>query len=325
MAAGVPRNHHWVPQCYLKGFAKSRSKNAQLHVIDAVAQRHFTTVPRNVASARDFNRVEIDGVDPNRVEMDMAQFEGAVDKALERICRDRDILDAEDRNLVLNLIALLSVRTPSMREHIRQGYEQVLKRVMDLTLATKERYEASFASAAQAGAFDGEDMLPYETMRDFFDRDQYTITMPTTRHVRQEFDLVDTILPLLGRRNWLIVRAEPGTGGFITSDHPVILKWTEQRDRGLFHSPGFGLRGTEVIFTISHDLAIIGTFDDPPGTMDAGVREVALINGCIIGHNRRQIYARDDRFYYTVRDGKIHRGIDVLCDLPRPRSAHGKP
>jgi hypothetical protein len=92
MAAGAARNHHWVPQCYLKGFAKSRSKNALLRVLDAVAQRHFTTVPRKVASARVFNRVEIDGVDPNRVEMDMAQFEGAVDKALERICRNRQIL-----------------------------------------------------------------------------------------------------------------------------------------------------------------------------------------------------------------------------------------
>jgi len=84
------------------------------------------------------------------------------------------------------------------------------------------------------------------------------------------------------------------------------------------------LRGTEVIFTISHDLAIIGTFDDPPDTMDVDVREVAMINGCIIGHNRRQIYARDDRFYYTGRDGNIRRGVDALRDLPRPRSAYDK-
>lgn len=318
MANGVPRNHHWVPQCYLKGFAKSRSKNAQLHVIDAIAQRHFVTIPRNVASARDFNRVEIDGVDPNRVESDMAQFEGAVDKALERICRDGDIVSADDHNLVLNLIALLSVRTPAMREHIRRGYERVLKRVMDLTLATKERYEASFADAAKAGAFDGKDMLPYDTMRDFFDRDQYTITMPTTRHVTQEFDLVDTLLPLLGKRNWLIVRATSGTGGFITSDHPFVLQWTEHRNRGPFHSPGFGLRGTEVVFTITHDIAMIGTFDEPGGGFDAGEREVALVNGCIIGHSRRQIYARDDRFQYVGRDGNIHRGADVLRDLPPP-------
>ena len=324
MASGVPRNHHWVPQCYLKGFAKSRSKNAQLYVVDAVAQRHLMAVPRNVASARDFNRVEIAGVDPNQIESDMSHFEGAVDKALERICRDRDILNAEDRNLVLNLIALLSVRTPAMREHIRQGYKRVLKRVMDLTLATKERYEASFSSAAQARAFDGEAMLPYETMRDFFDRDEYIINMPTTRHVKQEFDLAGTILPLLGQRNWVLIRATPGTGGFITSDHPVILQWTELRDRRPFHSPGFGLHGTEVVFTISHDIAMVGTFEDPHDMIDADVQQVALINGCIIGHGKRQIYARDDRFKYVGRDGKIHRGIDALRHLPQLTNKRAK-
>jgi hypothetical protein len=36
--AGMARNHHWVPQSYLKGFSKGRSKNSQLHVVDAVAR-----------------------------------------------------------------------------------------------------------------------------------------------------------------------------------------------------------------------------------------------------------------------------------------------
>ena len=65
MVGNNARNHHWVPQCYLKGFAKSRSKNAQLHVADFEANRQFMTIPRNVAAAGDFNRIDIDGVNPN--------------------------------------------------------------------------------------------------------------------------------------------------------------------------------------------------------------------------------------------------------------------
>jgi hypothetical protein len=320
MASGIPRNHHWVPQSYLKGFTKSRRKNAQLHVVDAIERRHFSTVPRNVASARDFNRVEMQGLDPNQVETDMAKFEGLVAKALERICKDRAIDDPEDTNLVLNLIALLSVRTPNMREHVREGYERVLKRVMDLTLATKESYESAFANAAQVGAFGDTEMVPYGAMRDFFDRNEYTIAMPTSRHVTHEFDLVDSILPLLSKRNWRIVRAKPGTGGFITSDHPVILQWTEYRSRYPFDSPGFALPGTEVLFAVSHDVAMIGTFDKPAGMSDADVRIVALINGCTMSHSRRQIYARDDRFYYLGRDGEVRRGTHALRELPH---SHG--
>lgn len=319
--AGMARNHHWVPQCYLKGFAKGRSKNSQLHVVDGVAQRHFVTVPRNIASARDFNRIDIPGVAPDHIETTLAKFEGDVAKALTRICRDREILDPEDLNLTLNLIALLAVRTPGMREHIRQQQERILKRVMDLTLGTKQRYEASFSEAASDGAINGEEVLPYDQMQNFFDRAQYTITMPTTRHVSLELDLVKTILPLLSRRNWLLVRADPGTGGFITSDQPVVLKWIERRPRGPFDSPGFGLRGTEVIFTVSHDLALIGTFDDPSGTTDADEAEVALINGVIMGYSGRQIYARDDRFRYLRPDGEVRRGADALHDLPRPAPA----
>lgn len=42
------RNHHHVPQCYLKvkGFANSYGKDAQLYVVDMVRRRVFTTTRR---------------------------------------------------------------------------------------------------------------------------------------------------------------------------------------------------------------------------------------------------------------------------------------
>lgn len=323
MAGSSARNHHWVPQCYLKGFARSRSKNAQLHVHDFEANRSFVTVPRNVAAARDFNRVEIDGVDPNHVESGVAVFESSLDKALERICRDREVRDAEDINLVWNLIALLAVRSPGMRENIRRGHEQIMKRVLGLTLASKERYEASFAEAARAGAVNANDILPYERMRNFFDRDQYSLAVSTTHHVQQELKLAHSVLTLLGKRDWLLVRASPGTGGFITSDHPVVLRWTDPQEQA-FGSPGFGLRNTEVLFALSHDLAMIGNFDSGDSVIDADERQVALFNAAIIGHRGRQIYARDDRFRYMMRDGRLRRGSDVLRDLAN-RSAERRP
>lgn len=315
MTATMSRNHHWVPQCYLKGFTKGRSKKSTLYVTDFETGRQFPTVPRNVAAGRDFNRVEIDGISPDYVESGIAVFEGKLDKALERICREREIKDPEDLNLVLNLIALLAVRNPGMRENVRHGHEQVMKRVMDLTLATKERYESSFARAARAGALDAEDILPYERMREFVDRGEYTISVSTTHHVGQELKLVDAILPLLGQRKWLLARALLGTGGFVTSDHPVILQWADRPMTGKLGGPGFALRGTEVLFTVSHDLALIGTFEGPDGVVDADEKQVALMNGVILGNWQRQVYARDDRFRYRMRDGELRRGADALRHL----------
>lgn len=248
------RKHHWVPQCYLKGFAKSRSKKAKLHVIDAIAQKAFQATPRSVAWARDFNRIDVDKLPPNMIESGLSNFEGRVDRALERICIQRGFSNTDDRILVFNLIALLAMRNPRMRESWRQSQENVAKVIMDLTVSTKERYESSLASAKKAGVLSSGDDVTYEQAREFVARGEFKVDVPTTRHVDMEMKSVDTVLPLLLGRKWVLLIAPSNSGGFVTTDHPVVLQWTDTKDRGAFYPPGFGLRGTEVVFPLSHDL-----------------------------------------------------------------------
>lgn len=317
MASGA-RNHHWIPQCYLKGFAKSRSKNAQLFVTDAVNRTAFVTNPRNVASARDFNRIDAVGGDANHIESAYADFEGLAARALTRMDEKREFGDEEEHNLILNLIALFSVRNPRMRENVRRFHEQVAKQIMSLTVATKERYEASVASAIRSGDVPPNADVSYESVREFVESERYAITVPTTRHVETELQLVETVLPLLGDRSWLLLRAAVGSGGFVTSDHPVSLYWTGSRNRGAFYPPGFGLMDTEVLFPLSHELAMVRTFDGPHGIRDATAEHVALANGVTIRYGQRQIYARDDRFRYAFSEGDMQRGADLLRDFPDP-------
>ncbi|HWV17668.1 MAG TPA: DUF4238 domain-containing protein [Rhodocyclaceae bacterium] len=114
-------------------------------------RKTFVTAPRNVASARDFNRIDADGVDANHIESSYADFEGAAARALVQMDEKRGFGDEEEHNLVLNLIALFSVRNPRMRENMRQFHEQVAKQIMSLTVATKERYESSMVRAVRSG------------------------------------------------------------------------------------------------------------------------------------------------------------------------------
>jgi hypothetical protein len=51
------RQHHYVPQCYLKGFVKDRKK-PKLFVVDCKERRSFSTSPDNVAAERDFHRID---------------------------------------------------------------------------------------------------------------------------------------------------------------------------------------------------------------------------------------------------------------------------
>lgn len=313
---GEARNHHWVPQCYLKGFAKSPSKKAQLHVIDTNSRRSFIANPRNVASARDFNRISADGFTSTQIEEGYADFEGKLACALQRMWQDRQLGAGGDLNLLLNFVALLSVRNPRMRENVRGFHERVIKQMMHLTVATEQRYEATFGRAIKDGDIAPDSKVDYLAMKDFVDGEKYSITMSTTGHVERELHLVDTVLPLLGQRQWLLMRAAPDSGGFVTCDHPVCLIWSAQRDRGFFNSPGFGLKGTEVVFTVSHELAIVGTFEGPAGVRDITNEQVALVNGIMVAHSDRQIYSRDDKFFYALADGSVQRGADLLRNLP---------
>jgi hypothetical protein len=54
------RKHHYVPQCYLKGFTRHRD-DPKLFVIDAKERRCFRTSPANVAAERDFHKIDAEG------------------------------------------------------------------------------------------------------------------------------------------------------------------------------------------------------------------------------------------------------------------------
>jgi Protein of unknown function (DUF4238) len=53
-----PRRHHYLPQCYLRGFAETRDEGATLHAYDITETRWFATTSLKVGVRRDFNRVD---------------------------------------------------------------------------------------------------------------------------------------------------------------------------------------------------------------------------------------------------------------------------
>jgi hypothetical protein len=167
----------------LKGFCEKPQQECEaLRRVDKVSHTKFMASPRNVASARDFNRGDAEGVAPDHVESGYAKFESLLAPALRRTGDSRNFGNAEDHNLVLNLIALLVVRTPRMRENVRDFHERVARQVMSLTVANKERYESIFGRAVEDGYIDGDTLVSYDAMKDFVDRGQYTIEVGTTHH-----------------------------------------------------------------------------------------------------------------------------------------------
>jgi hypothetical protein len=186
---------------------------------------------------------------------------------------------------------------------------------MDLATATPERWDAHIRRAKKEGFLPGDAATDYEKMREFVKRGEYRIeTMPST-HLQMELQNFDKILPLIFNRKWMLFKAPAHRTGFLTSDHPVCLMWADPTKRGGFWPPGLGLPRTQLLFPISNELAAIGAFEIDETEMDVDELLISQINGEIILHATRQVYARDSDFLYKMQhNSRIMRGTELLTD-----------
>lgn len=309
------RNHHYLSQCYLKGFTKGKAKKSKLCVFDLKEKKFFETIPRNVGGIRDFNRVDIEGIDQNHVEQSLADFEGKAATALKKLEDTKDF-SGEVKNLILNLIALIAVRSPERREHMRTFEAQIAEQMMSLTLASKERWASQISQLKEDDPF-RESNVTYEEAKEFFEGKEYKINVAREHHIHMEMVQVEAMLPLLHGREWVLVEASDETGPFITSDNPVSLSWInpDQIPPVFRTSPGFGLKGTQVYFPVSQDLALMGEFAENSGVIKGTLDLVALCNSTMLQNVFRQVYAPKLGFKFYGKGGKILEGNRILREL----------
>ena len=311
----VARRHHTVSQCYLRGFLPARKK-PKLLVFDKITRRQFETSTEGVAVHKDFNRIEVDGLEADALEHDLSHFEGLLAAALRRIIEAQSIADPEDLNILLQFIGMLMLRNPRLRETMRKFHEDIAKSMMELSLATKERWEEQIAEVKAAGGLKDEPQISYEDMKRFVEKGDYKIDLRNEYQVGLELSTMDKILPILFERNWVLLKAPKGSGGFVTSDHPASLIFTDPKMRGKFYGPGLGLTGTDIFFPVSPRLGIIGAFEIPKNNeIEVDEATVASCNGRTATFADRQIYARDVNFTYLMEVGEQPRkGSRLISD-----------
>jgi len=239
----------------------------------------------------------VEGLDPNVVEKGMAKFEGEVAPALERVKIAKSLAKKEDRDAVMNLICALAIRNPRQRATINDFVGELMQQVAEVSLATKERWEQQVAQMKAAGIWDENSNVSYEDMKKFVEERRYKIEVAKEFNIAMEIDQHEGLLQHLGNRNWQMLVANEGSGGFVTTDVPVCIRWSDGQDHGIF-SPGFGVSGTEVLVPISTKLALRGSFEGEENVADAGIFTVSTINSILISNVEKQIYAHDYSFKF---------------------------
>ena len=298
------RNHHYLPQCYLKRFTKGCSKKSKLVVYDIHERKVFETIPRNVGSARDFNRVDFKGLDPNSIENAMAVFENKVDNAIKEV-EETKRFQGDSKNTLLSFLSLVNVRSPKMREHWRKNQEKVFKKIFDLSLETEDRW-SSITNNMQSHGYDTRSGFDYLTMKELHESGCCEFDVTREHQLHREFISLEVIFNSLLERSWMLLEASEQSGPFITTDNPVVLSWiTPNHVPSIYqNSPGHGLSETRVYFPLSKKLALIGEFGSLCDYMIAPDQLVASLNHVELFYLDRQLYVPKRQFYILDHVGK---------------------
>lgn len=305
----VARNHHYVPQGYLAAFTSNAARDGRLIVTDFVSRRSFTTVPRNVAAERDFNRVDVEGHPADAVEKQFAVFEDAAATAIRSIDEEGRLSYDQRLNLVINLITLLTVRNPRFRREMANAIKRSTVITSDLLVSKPEIYDRVKSQARECG-YITED-VDFETMKSFVEGRRFEIEIPNEALLRHELEIFDSVLPVIGRRHWALVEACEAQSEFITCDHPAALYPRDQTLKGPY---GLETPGTEILFPLSPRFVLSGLLvEQGLEKVVLNGRGVAIINTHVIEHAHRQVYSRSSSAVF-LRNREVTQLDDFSFD-----------
>ncbi len=288
------RKHHYLPQAYLAAFTETSTKEGQFHVFDPDNGNCFRTSPKNVAAQRDFNRVDIEGKSHDILEQALSPLEDRMVQACRKINRSETFPGDENFNYIINLMGLIAVRNPKLRASFNQMREQVINIQNRFLVSDRKIFEHHMKRAVEEG-YVRENSITFEEMKQFVEKREYEIEFLPEGNLGVEFNALDTLIPLLGKRVWsLFVAPDPGPC-FICSDHPVVLSWKEsERTEPI----GYGLNKTEVFFPLGIRTGFYGVYEGYlPPVVRLKPSNVAKLNRRIAENAERYIFSTFDKFF----------------------------
>lgn len=304
------RHHHYLSQCYLKGFTQGSAKKSKLLVMDLKNNKKFESTPRNVGGMRDFNRVEINGIDPEIIEKAQSDFESKAATALKNLEETSDF-SGETKDVILELIGMLAIKSPEMREHLAKPQAQIANLIMAMTFESKERWESQIAQIKQSTGENISRGTTFDEMKALFEQGAFELSVSKEHQIHVELVGMQRITELLHQRYWTVLETGDEAGEFITTDNPVSLTFHNPASVP-FMSPGFGLPDTMVYFPVSKNLALIGEFGGEDGIKTANKHLVAMLNSKIIASSYQRVFASKSNFNYIAKGGAMQLGNKLV-------------
>lgn len=306
--SNISRNHHYIPQCYLRGFLDPNLKKKQLHVIDKIDRRHFVTTPRNVGSQRDFNRVNVPGKPIDEAEKIFAEIDGEIARILKDVEENATLPEGVDMVTLFYFVALLHVHNPQLRNNIADFETRVIKQILRCLTANRERYESQMQRVRPAD----EQTPKYESVKHFAEEESFDLQYGHGHHLKYELESIDNVVSLLSQRKWSLFVAEEGVSDFVCSDRPVALISIGDPPENPDHpynigGPGLARCNTELTLPLNRRMALFSTFEIPSYVRTVDEKVIGNVNVRTMLSATRQIYCSNLDFKFlegeTIKSG----------------------
>jgi hypothetical protein len=293
----VAKKHHYVPRMYLSGFANAAG---QLYAVNAEERKCFRPRASGIAAERDFNTIDAEGVPPDALEKELAKLEGEIAPGIKRIRETASFgKNGKDREDAINLIALMALRNPRSRKDMGELYSQLVRAMLLMAFEEKERWEAWVEDQKKAGHWPQDKPADCEGYKQFVEEHINGLRVHQNFTLEMELNALEEVYHYFDARKWRILKAKEGSGGFVTTDHPVCVHRQGGTNYGQQYAPGLGLSDRDVLIALSSKVALLGRLEGEEDVIEVDKHTVASFNATVMGYAMKQIYAGDDGFFYT--------------------------
>lgn len=223
MSKQKARDHHYVPQGYLRGFVEVPNT---LHVYDKNAKRIRQTSTKGIAYSRDYYLVDtIDEKDSSEVEENLGRIETVAIPLLSKLVAKNDLSNANRADLAI-YISIQYGRTPFAKAQMDQVATILTTNETKTIMADAVNDEAKYQEMVERIRADEPNRYvpARETLIEWIIKPGplAKVSIDIGTYVKQFFENAWHISEGLLGTKWTVITAPRGSS-FITSDNPVGL------------------------------------------------------------------------------------------------------
>ena len=310
----IPKRHHYIPILHLKHFVGSDPKG-QVWTYDAETNDVRSSVPENTAvQSHYYSAEQSDGTMDTRLEEHLAKIEGVAAPVYDKLLRGEIPKDSQERVDFSMFVALMYVRTPTMRRMAGEIYGRGIQIMSYANAANKQVFDSMMKRFEKDTGNVLDEAAKERLRRDMLDPTDYVIEIPK-ENTFSVLTVADKLAPLFFKMKWSLVIAEHGY--FITSDNPVVRLVNPKSFHPAMGDYGFYNKTAEVSFPLSPKILFVMSWQKDARDIGAFDREP------VYGSNRVRA-AHSDRYLYAhIRDKRLQRLAFEFKDSRPGMTTHG--